>query len=109
MGEHLYGVFVQVAAKDGEPADLLVLQLHTGDRIGLVAPRSFTEPGVIVRTDGHPQTAIAAFRELTGLDIDTARSADLTRTLRGAYDPVRNGQIVISRDTVTEQTRRCDG
>ena len=53
----------------GRPADALVLNLRSGHTVTLVAPDSFTEPGIIVRADGDARSVSAALRELTGLEM----------------------------------------
>jgi hypothetical protein len=51
------------------PADILILRLRSGERVALVAPQSFTEQGVAVQTYADPDATLAAFKELTGLDV----------------------------------------
>ena len=71
VGERLCGIFEPVPAASGEQVDVLVLRLRSGEQVGLVAPASFTERGVIVRAHGDSRPTVAAIRELTGLDVET--------------------------------------
>lgn len=70
VGERLCGVFAPAPAGSGEQGDVLILRMRSGEQVGLVAPASFTERGVVVRAHGDSQSTVAAVLELTGLDVE---------------------------------------
>lgn len=58
---------------NGDTTRALILRLRTGQEVALVAPASITEAGIdlLARTD--PTSTVAAFRELTGIEVEPGR------------------------------------
>lgn len=67
--KRLNRVFYEVPPDGGEPAEVLVLRLRTGQIVALLAPALVTEPGINLLAHTDPASTVAAFRELTGIDV----------------------------------------
>jgi hypothetical protein len=63
--------FFRVGPGDDDQTRVLILRLLTGQVVALLAPYSFSEPGVELLANTDKESTITAFRELTGLDVES--------------------------------------
>lgn len=68
--KRLNRVFYEVPRDWGEAAEVLVLRLRTGQVVALLAPALVTELGIDLLAHSDPASTVAAFRELTGIDVE---------------------------------------
>lgn len=65
----LHRIFSEIPPGIGE-VRVLVLRLRTGQVVALLARPPFTEPGIDLLAHADPASTVAAFRELTGIDVE---------------------------------------
>lgn len=67
--EKLHRIFSELP---GNPEErVLILRMKTGQEVGLRST-SFSKPGIEVLTHSDPQSTLAAFQELTGVEVEPA-------------------------------------
>ncbi|RSM63258.1 hypothetical protein DMH03_14755 [Amycolatopsis sp. WAC 01376] len=69
IGAALNRVFAEEPPGIGD-VRVLILRLRTGQQIALCASRPFAEPGVDLVTYDDPVSTVAAFGELTGIEVE---------------------------------------
>jgi hypothetical protein len=66
----LHRVFSEISP-DGSGGRVLILRLRTGQVVALLSPTSFTTPGIDLLARTEPTSTLAAFRDLTGIHVES--------------------------------------
>jgi len=66
----LHRVFSELSPHHGGEGRILVLRLRTGQVVALLSPTSFSAPGIDLLAYTDPGSTLAAFRDMTGIDVE---------------------------------------